>query len=63
MSNTCNKPTDVVQNPKDEVVSWAQSCLIALNCGDVKKDSKLHHKLREVMIKYRHRLAHETNQD
>lgn len=34
----------------DEVRHWAQCVLTGLNVGDVQKDSKLHHKLREVMI-------------
>jgi len=37
----------------DEVVQIAQAILTALNVGDVQKDSKLHLKLREVMIAYR----------
>jgi len=36
-----------------EVLHWAQAVLTALNVGDVQKDSKLHLKLREVMIAYR----------
>jgi hypothetical protein len=43
-------------DPRDEVVSWAQACLTALNCGDIAKDSKFHHKLREVMIEYRRKI-------
>lgn len=37
----------------NEVVSWAQAVLTALNVGDVKRGSPLHSKLREVMIAYR----------
>jgi hypothetical protein len=33
-----------------EVASWAQSVLTALNVGDVASGSRLHLKLREVMI-------------
>lgn len=36
-----------------EVVGWAQAMLGALNVGDVASGSKLHLKLREVMIAYR----------
>ena len=35
------------------VARWAQATLTALNTGDVKKNSHLHLKLREVMIAYR----------
>lgn len=41
----------------EEVAHWAQAVLTSLNCGDVAKESKLHLKLREVMIDYRDKLA------
>ncbi len=40
-----------------EVVMWAQAVLTALNVGDVQGDSKLHLKLREVMVAFRARAA------
>lgn len=67
MKGDC-KPFDeiaVIRNPFDgsmarstaaatqEVINWAQSVLTALNVGDVQSGSKLHLKLREVMIAYR----------
>lgn len=39
--------------PLETVMHWAQATLTALNVGDVKKDSLLHLKLREVMIAFR----------
>lgn len=36
-----------------EVIGWAQAVLTALNVGAVQSGSKLHLKLREVMIAYR----------
>lgn len=36
-----------------DVLSWAQATLTALNVGDVHSGSLLHLKLREVMIAYR----------
>lgn len=41
----------------EEVASWAQATLTALNTGDVKSGSLLHIKLREVMIEYRGKLS------
>lgn len=37
----------------EEVASWAQAVLTALNTGDIASGSPLHLKLREVMIEYR----------
>jgi hypothetical protein len=37
----------------EEVAHWAQAVLTGLNVGDVQSGSKLHLKLREVMIAYR----------
>lgn len=36
-----------------EVIGWAQAVLTALNVSNVQSGSKLHLKLREVMIAYR----------
>lgn len=45
---------------RGDVIHWAQAVLTALNVGDVKKDSLLHEKLREIMIAYREALeSHE----
>lgn len=41
----------------EDVASWAQAMLTALNVGDVKSESPLHLKLREVMINYRSKTA------
>lgn len=46
---------DVEQQRLREVASWAQAVLTALNVGDVKRESPLHLKLREVMIAFRSR--------
>lgn len=46
-----------------EVVAWAQAVLTALNVGDVKSDSKLHLKLREVMIAYRASITEQPNNE
>ncbi len=36
-----------------EIMRWTQSCVTALAVGDIKKDSLLHHKIRDLMIAYR----------
>jgi len=43
-----------------EVVYWAKAVLTALNTGNIEKDSLLHHKLREVVIKHRDAVERET---
>ena len=45
----------------DEVASWGQAVLTALNVGDVKSGSLLHLKLREVMIAYRASMPEQPN--
>jgi len=37
----------------EEVVGWAQAIVTALVTGDVMTGSRLHHKLRDVVIEYR----------
>lgn len=39
-----------------DVVDWASATLTALNTGDVHKESLLHLKLRQVIVKYREHL-------
>lgn len=41
----------------EDVMHWAQAVLTALNVGDIRRDSLLHHKLRQVMIEYRRSLT------
>lgn len=43
----------------EEVIGWAQAVLNSLNVGDIKSESLLHKKLREVMIEYRASLEDE----
>jgi len=42
-----------MSSAREDVLSWAQATLTALNVGDVKSESLLHLKLREVLIAYR----------
>jgi hypothetical protein len=48
----CN-PEVMRQAATQEVIHWAKALLAALNVGDVKSESPIHKKLREVMIRYR----------
>lgn len=45
----------------EDVAGWAQAVLTALNTGDVRKDSLLHHQLRTVLTKYREDFAEEDD--
>jgi hypothetical protein len=40
-------------NRLEEIAHWAQATLTALNVGNVESESRLHKKLREVLIAYR----------
>ena len=54
------RTTDGALLRAEEVYHWAQAVLTALNVGDVKKESPLHKKLREVLINYRAAMEREN---